>query len=55
MKRKVIQLATASFSSFLGASQVIVYALCDDGSIWAKSPWIKDDKFDRIDISEMEK
>lgn len=54
-KRKITQVEVASFSSLLGASQLIVYALCDDGTLWARSPWIKDNKFDKIDISEIEK
>lgn len=38
--RKIIQISTSMTSSMF-MTELFVYALCDDGTVWVRRPWSK--------------
>lgn len=50
MARKIIQITSVTLPGFLGIDpRLIMFALCDDGTVWAKQPWLKGDTWDKSD------
>lgn len=52
--RKIVQIYPIISYTFW-SNNYIIYVLCDDGTVWAKQPWVKGDTWDEIDTSEITK